>query len=213
MTTLTARIPFIALALGGVAFIAGGITHPGDSGEGTKVEQLHEMLVQSSWYPAHLLLLLGWVGFALGTFGLRGRGSPNVQRVIRVVHVVAWVAVAGMAIHTLDALGADSIANGEPGFASRLATFNEIAFSAPWALGFATLAVVGGLTRTVGNTITAGIGLVGGVAFATAAATVPFTDRFDGLYPVGGLLGLWAVVIGVREAVAGTRQPDALVSR
>ena len=37
------RLAFALLAVGGLAFIAGGMLHPGDSGTGTKTEQLHEI--------------------------------------------------------------------------------------------------------------------------------------------------------------------------
>ena len=69
--------------------------------------------------------------------------------------------------------------------------------AAPWALSIAALAVAGGLSRTLGNPVTLALGLVGGLAHALAAATIAYTDRFDGLFPIGSLIGVWAVVIGV----------------
>jgi hypothetical protein len=38
-----------------------------------------------------------------------------------------------------------------------------------------------------------------GLDFALAAATIGFTDRFDTLFPVGSLLGIWAVCVGPRN--------------
>ncbi|GAA0372152.1 hypothetical protein GCM10009530_22910 [Microbispora corallina] len=58
-------------------------------------------------------------------------------------------------------------------------------------------AVAGGITRTVGNRITLALGLVGGLAFALASVTIAFTDRFDPLFPVGSLIGVWAAAAGV----------------
>ena len=66
-----------------------------------------------------------------------------------------------------------------------------------WALGIAALAVAGGLSRTLGNPMTLVLGVVGGLAHALAAATIAFTDRFDALFPVGSLLGVWGVVVGL----------------
>ncbi len=66
-----------------------------------------------------------------------------------------------------------------------------------WGLGIAALAVAGGLTRALGNPITLVLGLAGGLAFALASATIAYTDRFDPLFPVASLLGIWAVVVGL----------------
>lgn len=197
MTTTTPRAPFVALALGGALFNAGGMTHPGDSGEGSKVEQLHEMLVQPTWYPSHTLLLLGMAGFAIGAFALRDRLPDRFRWVARTVAAIAVIAVVGMVVHLLEGLNAPHIADGHGNAFSQVMAINETVIDTAWALGFVALAVIGGLTRTIGNVVTAALGLVGGGAFALASATIAFTDRFDALFPLSGLLGLWAIVIGV----------------
>ena len=195
-------LAFPLLALGGLAFIAGGILHPGDSGTGTKTEQLHEMLVQSSWYPAHALLLLATVGFAAGALALRYDATGAVRTVTRVASVVGVVAVVGMAIHLLEAVNADALADGRTNLFAQLQAVNETVVDAAWGLAFAALAVVGGLTRAIGNPVTASLGAVGGGAFALASATIAFTDTFDPLFPVSALLGTWAIWIGVARATA-----------
>ena len=189
-------LPFASLAVGGVAFIAGGIAHPGDSGTGTKTEQLHEMLVQTSWYPAHAMLLVGTIGFAAGAHALRGRGGPAFRAVARVTTVVGAVAVAGMAVHLLEGLNAAALADGQANWLARVQAVNETVIDAAWGLSFAALALVGGLTRAVGGIVPAALGAVGGSAFALASATIAFTDRFDPLFPVSALLGTWAIWIG-----------------
>jgi hypothetical protein len=203
----TDRGAFVALALGGVLFNVYGPMHPGDSGHGNKVEQLHEMVVDAAWYPAHLVGLLAVGGFAAGAWALRRRGPAGVRRLNRMVWLVAAVAVPAMAVHALTATAADSIVGGEANLVYYVAVVNEAFVSAAWALAFAALAVVGGLTRTVGNAVTAALGLVGGGVLGAVYATIPFTDTLDPLFPIGGLLGLWAVVIGVWYAVKG----DAVV--
>lgn len=202
------RLAFALLAVGGLAFIAGGMLHPGDSGTGTKTEQLHEMLVQPTWYPAHALLLLATVGFAAGALALRhgAPGTPGTPGVVgttsRIASVVGAVAVAGMAIHLLEALNADALADGRTNLFSQLQVVNETVVDAAWGLAFAALAVVGGLSRSIGNPVTAALGAVGGGAFTLASATIAFTDTFDPLFPVGALLGTWAIWIGVAGATA-----------
>lgn len=193
------RLAGAFFVLGGVAFFAGGALHPRDSGAGTKVAQLHDMLVDDKWYPSHALLLLAMVSFAVAILRVR-RGvdlTGVMAAVTRVVSVVAVVAVAGSTLHLLAALGADGIADGDQTLVYRLQALNETFVAAPWALGIAALAVAGGLTCTLGNRVTLALGLVGGLAFALAAATIPYTDRFDGLFPIGSLIGVWGVLVGL----------------
>ncbi|WP_432871954.1 hypothetical protein [Microbispora rosea] len=198
------RVSGICLVLGGITFVAGGATHPGDSGEGDKVQQLHEMLVQPSWYPSHALLLLSMGLFTAGIFAISrrdlGRSMAAATKVIAGIGVLATV---GMAAHLFAALEADSLAAGQPTTVSTMQTWNETIVDTLWALSIVVLAVAGGLTRTVGNRVTLALGLVGGLAYALASATIAFTDRFDPLFPVGSLIGVWAAAVGV---VAMTRK-------
>jgi ABC-type branched-subunit amino acid transport system permease subunit len=205
MTTRSQRLQLAALALGGAAFIAGGITHPSDSGTGTKTDQLHDMLIAPAWYPSHVLLVAGIAGFTLGALALRGRGSPAMQRLTAAVSVISAIAVVGMTVHLFQAVNAGEVADGQENLFSQLQVVNETVLNTVWSLSFAVLALVGGLTRTVGNVVTAALGLVGGGAFALASATIAFTDRFDVLFPVGALLGLWAIAVGSWEAVSERR--------
>jgi hypothetical protein len=175
-------LAFPLLAVGGLAFIAGGILHPGDSGTGTKTEQLHEMLVQSSWYPAHALLVLATVGFAAGALALRHDAGGVVGTLSRIASVVGVVAVMGMTVHLLEALDAEALADGGTHLLGQLQVVNETVIDATWGLAFAALAVAGGVTRTIGNPVTAALGGVGGGAFTLASATIAFTDTFDPLF-------------------------------
>lgn len=195
----TDRLAGACLVLGGVTFFVGGAMHPGDSGTGTKVAQLHEMLVDDMWYPSHALVLIAMVSFAVAIVRIRRGGELTnaMAAVTRVVSVIAVVAAAGMLLHLLSALAAEGIAAGDQTLVYRLQALNETFVAAPWALGMAALAVVGGLSRALGNRVTLALGLVGGLAFALAAATIPYTDRFDGLFPVGSLIGVWGVVVGL----------------
>ncbi|MEU7886511.1 hypothetical protein AB0B54_13500 [Microbispora bryophytorum] len=192
------RVSGSCLVLGGITFIAGGATHPGDSGEGDKVQQLHEMLVQPSWYPSHALLLLSMGLFAAGIFAISRRDvGRSMAAATKVVAGIGALATVGMAAHLFAALEADSLAAGQPTIISTMQTWNETIIDTLWGLSIAFLAVAGGLTRTVGNRITLALGLAGGLAYALASATIAFTDRFDPLFPVGSLIGIWAAAAGV----------------
>jgi hypothetical protein len=71
----------------------------------------------------------------------------------------------------------------------------------------AFLAVVGPATRTLGNRLTAVLGVVGGVAYALAGATFLVTDALDPLFPLAGAIGLWAAgaAVGLLRSPAPTR--------
>ena len=56
-TSGLSRLAGPSFVLGGVGFFVGGVTHPSDGGEGNKVQQLLDMLVDSSWYRSHAVLL------------------------------------------------------------------------------------------------------------------------------------------------------------
>jgi hypothetical protein len=189
----------LSLVLGGITFIAGGASHPKDTGTGNKVDQLHDMLVDGAWYPSHVLLVASMVLFAVGVLALRRRNdlAEPVARIVRLVGIVAVIAVVGMTVHLFEALGADTLADGDANAYSLLQTANEILVDAVWGVAMAVLAIVGGITGVVGNRLTMMLGAVGGLCFALASATIPFTDLFDGLFPVATLLGLWAVAVGV----------------
>ncbi|MBW3557058.1 MAG: hypothetical protein KY454_09020 [Actinobacteria bacterium] len=200
----TGRVGGTCLALAGIAFFAGGVSHPQPTIEGTKVETLYDMFVQPSWYPSHALLLASFALFATAVLLLRKRGDldPRMAAIVNVVSVLFVVGTLSMAVHLFDALGADSIADGQAGLVSRVATWNETIFSTLWGVGIITLAAVGGLTRTLGNRIIMPLGVVGGLAWCLAAATVAFIDRFDPLFPVAGtLIPVWAVATGAMWAL------------
>lgn len=194
------------LILGGVAFFIGGATHPGDSGAGSKVAQLHEMLVSPLWYPSHALLLTALACFAAGivTFRVRGGLGAGVTTVLTVISVIAVAATFGMLLHLFAATNADAIAGGETNVRYHVQEVVETVADSLWGLSIAALAVAGGLTRTIGNRITLVLGLVGGLAFALASATIAFTDLFDPLFMLGSLIGVWGVAVGAMVLVRRT---------
>lgn len=200
------RIGHLLLIAGGVAFFASGPLHPTGRDEGDKTEQLHSMLVDSAWYPAHLVGLLGFACVAAGLLALRR--DPVVRdhlgKLLTISATVAVVAVVGALIHLFAATQAAEIEDG--GTAPLVVAFMgvETIVNPAWGLMIAALAVAGGLTRALGNRIVLPLGLVGGLAFALATATIAYVDTFDPLFPVAGLAGVWLVATGV---VGLTRRP------
>jgi hypothetical protein len=210
-TTHFARAGFVLLVAGGAAFFASGPLHPTGSDEGDKTEQLHSMLVDSSWYPAHLVALLGFVCVAAGLLALARNPMmihDHLGRLLPISAAVAVVAVLGAVIHLFAATQAAEIEHG--GTTPLVAAFMgvETIINPAWGLMIAALAVAGGLTRALGNRIILPLGLLGGLAFALATATIAFVDTFDPLFPVAGLAGVWLVATGIvgltRRSLEGT---------
>lgn len=210
MTTLEARTPTTTvsragraghalLVAGGVGFFAGGPLHPQGSDEGDKIQQLHSMLVDPAWYPAHMVSALGFVCVAAGLVALR-RDPVMRERLGRLLTLSVWVAVAaalGSLVHLLAATQAVDLLTGRMTPLVGLFMGVETVVNPVWGLTVAALAVVGGLTLALGNRIVLALGLVGGAAFALGTATIAFVDTFDPLFPVAGLAGLWLVAAGV----------------
>jgi hypothetical protein len=193
------RAGYLFLIAGGAAFFASGPLHPTGSDEGDKTAQLHSMLVDSAWYPAHLVGLLGFACVAAGLLALRRDPAirDRLGGLLTVSVVVAIVATLGGVIHLFAATQAAEIEHGDttPLVAAFMGV--ETIINPAWGLMIAALAVVGGLTRALGNRIVLPLGLLGGLAFAVATATIAFVDTFDPLFPVAGLAGVWLIATGI----------------
>jgi hypothetical protein len=193
------RAGYLFLIAGGAAFFASGPLHPTGSDEGDKTEQLHSMLVDSAWYPSHLVGLLGFACVAAGLLALRRDPAirDRLGGLLTVSVVVAIVATLGGVIHLFAATQAAEIEHGDttPLVAAFMGV--ETIINPAWGLMIAALAVVGGLTRALGNGIVLPLGLLGGLAFAVATATIAFVDTFDPLFPVAGLAGVWLIATGI----------------
>jgi hypothetical protein len=196
----------LLLIVGGIAFFASGPMHPKGSDEGDKTDQLHSMLVDSAWYPAHLVAVLGFACVAAGLLAL-GRDPVLRNRLGRLLPVsigVGLIGTLGAVIHLFAGTQAAEIEAGSTTLLVAAFMGVETVINPVWGLMIAALAVAGGLTRTLGNRVVLTLGLLGGLAFAVATATIAYVDTFDPLFPVAGLAGLWLVAVGV---VGMTRKP------
>ena len=206
------RSGYVLLIAGGAAFFAGGPLHPEGSDAGDRTEQLHSMLVDSAWYPAHLVSLVGFACVAAGLLALRRNPAirDRLGRLLPIGAAVAVVAALGAVIHLFAATQAAEIEHG--GTTPLVAAFMgvETIVNPAWGLMIAALAVAGGLTRALGNKIVLPLGLLGGLAFALATATIAFIDTFDPLFPVAGLAGLWLAATGV---IGLTRRPPQMAEQ
>lgn len=188
------------LLVAGVAYFVGGGLHPkGGASDETKLEQLRVMFLDDRWYPSHALLLLSMACFAVGLIAIRRRGGlpHSVTRVLGAAAVIACIATAAMLLHLFAATQEAAIRDGDPTMLIRIHTWSETLVAPLFGLGIAALAVVGGLSRTLGNRVVLVFGLVGGLCYALAAATIAYTDRFDFLFAISSTIGVWAAAVGL----------------
>lgn len=207
------RPGFVLLIAGGAAFFTSGPLHPTGSDQGDKTDQLHSMLVDSAWYPAHLVALVGFACVAAGLLALRRDPviRDHLGRLLPISAAVAVVAVLGAVIHLFAATQAAAIEHSgttPPLIAAFMGV--ETIINPAWGLTIAALAVTGGLTQALGNRVVLALGLLGGLAFAVATATIAFIDTFDPLFPVAGLAGVWLIATGV---VGLTRRPPQVAEQ
>lgn len=201
------------LLIGGVLFFVGGPMHPREDPPGvSRDEVLRLMYVDPAWYPAHALLLVGMLLIAACLVELvRGRtlaAAPRAQTVAAIAAFAASLATFGMVLHLAAAHDAARIAaHQSTPIADAQAIVETLAVPA-FGFSIAALAVIGALTRTLGNRVTAVFAVVGGIGYAIAGGTIMFTDRLDFLFPAASGIGLWAAAAAIgllRGSRAGSR--------
>lgn len=187
---------------GGAFFFVGGSMHPGDDPPGLSLkEHLHLLFQDPAWYPSHALLLAGMVLIAASLVALVRRGTlasvPRAQKVGTIAAVAAVLGALDMLLHLVVASEASSIAAGEGTPLTDVHVVAETISVPAFGFSIAALGVIGALTRTIGNRVTAVLAVVGGVTYGLAGATFAFTDRLNFLFPGGGVVGLWAIAAGI----------------
>lgn len=210
MLTIEAKIlarrssPLIGWGLltGGAFFLAGGPMHPKQDPPGVSVkEHLRVMFEDPAWYPSHVVLLVGMALIAASLVALaRGRslaGVPHAHAVTVIAAVAASLAAPGMLLHLVAAAEADAIAAHQSTQITDVQVIVEAITVPAFGFSIAALAVIGAATRTLGNPMTAVLGVVGGVGYGLAGATFLFTDRLNFLFPAASGIALWTIVAGV----------------
>ena len=199
------------LGVGGILFLAGVVLHPHQHVEGgTLEEQFHAMFSDSRWYPAHMLLLAGMALMAAALVGLARRVPAGLpRRTTRFAAFAAVVGTAAMVLHLFAKLDDANIVAGET--TPLLFTHAGVeTITVPLVgIAFALLALAGGRSRVLGTPAVATLGVIGGLGYALAGATAPFTAAFTPLFDLVGLVGLWAAVVGGMQIVRG-RNENAL---
>jgi hypothetical protein len=190
------------LLIGGAFFLAGGPMHPKEDPPGVSVkEHMRIMFEDPAWYPSHAVLLVGMALIAASLVALaRGRslsGVPRAHAVAVIAAVAASLAAPGMLLHLVSALEADAIATQHSTPITDVEVIVETITVPAFGFSIAALAVIGAMTRTLGNLVTAVPGVIGGVGYGLASATFLFTDRLDFLFPAATGIALWTIAAGI----------------
>jgi hypothetical protein len=204
-----------------VIFFVGGAMHPEEDPPGVSLkEHLRVMYKDGNWYPGHGLLFVGMALMAAALVALVRSGALDRVRSTHFAGVTAAAtsslgAVAAF-LHLVMATEADRIAVRLSTPLTNLNLVIETIVTPAFGLSIAALAVVGARTGTIGNRTAAGLAVVGGTGWALAGGTFVFTDALDPLFPLAGLLGVWAIVTAVsllrRTRITGP-VPHAMANR
>ena len=154
--------PLVAWGLlgGGAFFFVGGSMHPGEDPPGLSLkEHLHLLFQDPAWYPSHALLLVGMVLIAASLVALVRGGTlasvPRAQRVGAMAAVAGVLGALDMLLHLVVASEASSIAAGKGTPLTDVHVVAETLSVPAFGFSIAALGVIGALTRTIGNRLTA----------------------------------------------------------
>ena len=114
-----------------------------------------------------------------------------------IMAVAAVLGAVGMLIHLVAATDLDRLAAGEASPLTDLDLITETITSPIFGFAVAAMAVVGGVTRMLGNLWIAVPGLLGGLADGLAGGTIVFTDALNFLFPFSSGIGVWGVAVGI----------------
>lgn len=190
------------LLAGGAFYFAGGSMHPSEDPPGLSVkEHLQILFSDPSWYSSHALLLVAMIFISTSLVALARGGAlarvPRAQAVATIAAGAAVLAAVDMLLHLVVAAEADRLAAGQSTPLTDVHVVAETLTVPAFGFSLAALAVAGARTRTVGNPLTAVLGVVGGVAYGLAGATLLFTDALNFLFPVSTAIALWAIAVGI----------------
>lgn len=187
---------------GGVLYFVGGSMHPKQDPDGvTLKEHMRDMYEDPAWFSSHAIFLVGMVLLAAALVvlvrGGRLRSTGRAHTAAVVAAVATTAAAAGSLLHLVAGSEADRIASGDSTPLTDVLLVAEPVYAPAFGLSIAALAVVGAMTRAIGNRVAAVFGVIGGLAYALAGGTFVLTDALDPLFPISSAIAVWAVVAGI----------------
>lgn len=205
-TNLIPAAPALALAATGPVFLAGAVVHPHAPHAQTMAEVAYVQTGESTWWPAHTLLLTAYLLFVFFLkVATRVPGLPaRTSRVLAVALPVATFCAAAMAVHLLLPLGRASVANAHDGWALWAKDCAEAA-DGIWAFCVAAVALSLSGAGLAARRI-APLGVAGGLGFAAFSFVVPLTGPVVPMHFTRSLLHavpVFAILIAAWAVAAG----------
>lgn len=196
----------------GVATLLAGVLHPSPTEAGSMRDAVLEMTASASWDVAHWASLIGFpllvVTLALLLETPRLEQHNTLRALVRVSMAGALFMAVEATVHLVSVSERQQLVAGDPTplleVSRRMQTIGW-----PWfGLGMAGLALVGMQGRVLCGRWAGIVGVLGGLAFAAGGSLTEGLAVIQAgiLFPVGLLLSLWLMWVGirlVRSTVAG----------
>lgn len=185
-----------ALIAGAAFFLPAGLLHP-EPGPGTGLQQIHDMVTDSTWIASAALTLVAFACFAVAFARLAG-SADHLGRALRWGAVTSVAVAVGQVAYLFGRVGAEPLARDENNWFSGVMFVTHLFVNPLWGLAVAAIALIGGLGRQLLGRVGLVAGVVGGLSWTVSMVTAPYLDIDDTLFPVAGtLLTLWTLALGV----------------
>lgn len=188
-----------ALVAGAALFLPSGLLHP-EPGPGTGLQQIHDMVTDSTWIPSSLLALGAFTLFAVA-FARLSASADQLRRVLRWGALTSAAVAAGSFVYLFGRVGAEPLARDESTWFSSFMFVTHLVVNPAWGLAVAAVAVAGARYQrrgSPGRLLSLLVGAAGGLAWTVSMLTAPYLDVDDVLFPVAGtLLTGWFLAHGV----------------
>jgi hypothetical protein len=207
------RVCFIVSAL---FLIAGGPQHP--SGE------MHEMLANPKWVPAHSLMLAGFAALLIGLLLYRQAMSlpATTQKWVRFAIIGTVLQTIEMAMHTAAVVDHDHLVAGQSTPVLTTHLWLAVFFYPIFALSIIGFIIAGMRDKVIGSPWIGWLGIVGALAHGAAPPLV-VALKIQGaaiLFRFLILLALWLILTGlwplrarVNESIEATGTRSTVTSR
>jgi hypothetical protein len=188
-----------ALVAGAACFLPSGLLHP-EPGPGTGLQQIHDMVTDSTWIPSAALALAAFALFAVG-FARLSASAELLRRALRWGALTSAAVAAGSFVYLFGRVGAEPLAQDESTWFSSVMLVTHLVVNPAWGLAVTAVAVAGARAQRRGGPgrwTSLVVGVAGGLAWTVSMLTAPYLDVDDVLFPVAGaLLTGWFLAHGL----------------
>lgn len=197
----------------GVATLLNGVLHPSPTDAASMRDAVLEMTASANWDAAHWAALIGFplvavtLALLLDTPRLVPHGT--LRALVRVSMAGALFMAVEAAVHLVSVSERQQLVAGEPTPLLELSRHMQT-LGWPWfGLGMAGLALAGMQGQALSGRWAGIMGAIGGVALAAGGFLTEGMEIIQAgvLFPIGILLSLWLVWVGIRLVRSTVARP------